>query len=234
HGTRLDVETHIIAASVTSVQNLIKCVRGTGIEVEDLVLKPLASAEAVLTPEEMEAGVIMADIGGDTTDIAVLRQGAIYHTAIIPAAGCQVTGDISIGLALPFKIAEEMKKKYGNVTPSLELDEAAQVEEDGHSASCRDLCQIIRSRIEELFELILLEIPTTDYRSLAPAGLVLTGGTANLTGLVELGRSVLRMPVRKGQPLSANIYGVTDVLADPAFATTVGLILPQTRNREEG
>lgn len=232
HGTTLDVETHIITASVISVQNLIKCIRSTGIEVEDLVLEPLASGEAVLTTEEMEAGVIIADVAGDTTNIAVFKDGTIYHTAIIPVAGYQVTSDISIALGLPFKIAEEMKKKYGNVTPNLELDETTQVEEDGHSASRRDLCQIIRSRMEELFDLILLEMPTTDYRSLASFGLVLTGGTANLIGLLELGRSVLHMPVRKGQPLSANVYGITDILHDPAFATTVGLILWQARNRE--
>jgi len=234
HGTRLDVETHIITASVSSVQNLVKCIRSIGIEVEDLILEPLASGEAVLTPQERNTGIIMADIGGGTTDMAVFRDGSIYHTAIIPVAGYQVTSDLAIGLGLPFNIAERMKKAYGNVTPGLDTSKEATVTgmENGHSASYRDLCDIIRSRMEELFELILLELPSTDYQTLAPCGLVLTGGTANLTGLDELGKSVLQIPVRKGQPLGASIYGITDVLHDPAYATTTGLILWQVRNKE--
>lgn len=233
HGTRLDVETHIITASVSSVQNLVKCIRAVGVDVEDLVLEPLASGEAVLTPEERDAGVIMADIGGGTTDIAVFRDGNIYHTSVIPVAGYQVTSDISIGLGLPFNVAEKMKKSYGNVSSQVDIDKTPEVGiENGHSASYRDLCAIIRSRMEELFELMLLELPTTDYRSLAPFGMVLTGGTANLTGLDELGSSVLRIPVRKGQPLDTSVYGITDILHDSAYATTVGLILWQARNKE--
>ena len=233
HGSRLDVETHIITASVTSVQNLVKCVRSVGVEVDDLVLEPLASGEAVLTPEERDAGVIMADIGGGTTDIAVFKGGNIYHTSIIPVAGYQVTSDISIGLGLPFEIAEKMKKRHGNVTSDLETDKATQVGlENGHSASYQDLCEIIRSRMEELLQLILLEMPSTDYQTLAPCGLVLTGGTANLGGLDELGRSLLHIPVRKGKPLGARIYGITDILRNSAYATTLGLILWQTRGKE--
>ncbi len=233
HGTRLDVETHIITASATAVQNLVKCVRSTGIEVEDLILEPLASSEAVLTQEEREAGVIMADIGGGTTDIAVFKGGNIYHTAIIPVAGYQVTSDISIGLGLPFSIAEKMKKSYGNVTPDLEIDQEDQVGiENGHSASYRDLCDVIRSRMEELLQLILLEMPATDYRSLAPFGLVLTGGTANLAGLEELGRSLLRMPVRIGRPVNSGIYGISDILHDSAYATTLGLVLWPINGKE--
>jgi cell division protein FtsA len=233
HGRRLDVETHIITASVSSIQNLAKCIRSIGIDVEDLILEPLASGEAVLTPEERDTGVIMADIGGGTTDIAVFKNGSIYHTAIIPVAGYQVTSDISIGLGLPFGIAEKMKKRYGNVTPTLELDEAAQVGmENGHSASYKDLCHIIRARMEELLQLILMEMPTSDYNALAPCGLVLTGGTTNLPGLDELGQSVLRIPVRKGRPLNTGIYGISDILQDPAYATTVGLLLWPIRGKE--
>jgi len=234
HGTRLDVETHIITASVSSVQNLVKCVRSVGIEVEDLILEPLASGEAVLSQQERDSGVIMADVGGGTTDIAVFKEGNIYHTSIIPVAGYQVTSDLAIGLGLPFHIAERMKKTYGNVTPGLDTNKETTVTgmENGHSASYRDLCDIIRSRMEELFELILLEMPTTDYQTLAPCGLVLTGGTANLTGLDELGRSVLQLPVRKSQPSDSGIYGITDVLHDSAYATTTGLILWQARNKE--
>lgn len=234
HGTRLDVETHIVTASVSSVRNLAKCIRGVGVEIEDLILEPLASGEAVLTTQERDGGVIMADVGGGTTDIAVFKDGNIYHTTIIPVAGYQVTSDIAIGLGLPFHVAERMKKTYGNVTPGLDSNDEVTMTgiENGHSASYRELCDIIRSRMEELFELILLEMPTTDYQSLAPCGLVLTGGTANMTGLAELGQSVLRMPVRKGAPLGAGIYGITDMLRDSAYATTTGLILWQARNKE--
>lgn len=168
HGSRLDVETHIVTASVTSIQNLAKCVRSVGVDVDDLILEPLASGEAVLTPEERESGVIMADIGGGTTDIAVFKNGSIYHTGILPVAGYQVTSDISIGLGLPFNIAEKMKKRYGNVTPTLDMDQTVQVGiENGHSASYKDLCNIIRARMEELLQLILLEMPTSDYQTLA-------------------------------------------------------------------
>ncbi len=232
HGARLDAETHVIVASIASVQNLAKCVRSLGIDIDDMVLEPLASGEAVLTPQERETGVIMADIGGGTTDIAVFKGGSIYHTAILPVAGYQLTSDISIGLGLPFNVAEAMKKKYGNVTPGLDF-ETAEVEmgiENGHSGSYRDLCTIVRSRIEELLELVLLEMPVSDYASLAPCGLVLTGGSSNMAGLDALGQSKIDIPVRIGRPLNANIYGITDILHDAAYATTVGLILWQTRN----
>jgi len=234
HGTRLDVETHIITASVSSVRNLAKCIRSIGVELEDLILEPLASGEAVLTTQERESGIIMADIGGGTTDIAVFKDGNIYHTAILPVAGYQVTSDIAIGLGLPFHVAERMKKTYGNVTPGLDTNDELTMTgiENGHSASYRELCDIVHSRMEELFELILLEMPTTDYQRLAPCGLVLTGGTANMVGLAELGQSVLRMPVRKGSPLGTGIYGITDILRDSAYATTTGLILWQARNKE--
>ena len=233
HGSRLDVETHIITASVTSIQNLAKCVRSIGVDVEDLILEPLASGEAVLTPEERDTGVIMADIGGGTTDIAVFKNGSIYHTSILPVAGYQVTSDISIGLGLPFNIAEKMKKRYGNVASTLEADQVVHAGiENGHGASYKDLCDIIRARMEELLQLILLEMPTSDYNALAPCGLVLTGGTSNLSGLDELGQSMLRIPVRKGRPFGTGIYGISDILHDPAYATTLGLILWQVRGKE--
>jgi len=234
HGTRLDVETHIITASVSSVQNLVKVIRSIGVQVEDLVLEPLASGEAVLTPQERESGIIMADLGGGTTDIAVFKDGDIYHTAIIPVAGYQITSDIAIGLGLPFHVAERMKKTYGNVTPGLDAGKEQELTgiENGHTASYRELCDIVRSRMEELFELILLELPTTDYQRLAPCGLVLTGGTANLAGLVELGKTQIKMPVRRGAPLGSGVYGITDILRDSAYATTLGLVLWQARSRE--
>ncbi len=224
HGFRLDVETHIITAAVTSVQNLVKCIRGIGIEIDDLILEPLASSEAVLTEDEKQIGVILADIGGGTTDIAIFRDESIWHTSILPVAGYQITRDVAIGLGLPFDVAEEMKKRYGSVMPVYESKiETPALSEDGHGISYQDLCDIIRARVEEIIQLILLELPRSEYETLVPAGLVLTGGSANLSGIEALGRDILRLPVRVGIPTS--MYGITDILHDPAYATSVGLLL---------
>jgi cell division protein FtsA len=233
HGFRLDVETHVITAAVTSVQNLVKCVRGVGLDIDELVLEPLASSEAVLSADEKDAGVILADIGGGTTDIAVFKDGSIYHTSVIPVAGYQFTRDIAIGLGLPFDVAEEMKKRYGSVMPVYESKEqqaqATAISQDGHGVSYQDLCDIVRARIEELLKLILLELPTADYRKTVSAGLVLTGGSSNLPGIDALGRELLQMPVRVGAP--SNIYGISDILCDPAYATGVGLVLWGARHQ---
>ncbi len=231
HGFRLDVETHIITAATTSVQNLVKCIRSLGIDIEDLILEPLASSEAVLTEDEKEVGIILADIGGGTTDIAVFKDGSIWHTAILPVAGYQLTRDVAIGLGLPFDVAEEMKKKYGSVMPVYEskIETSGTISENGHGVSYQDLCDIIRARVEEIIRLILLELPHSEYETLVPAGLVLTGGTANLSGIDVLGRDILKLPVRVGTP--TNIYGITDTLRDPAYATSVGLLLWGTKNK---
>jgi len=230
HGFRLDVETHIITAATTSVQNLVKCIRGIGIDIDDLVLEPLASSEAVLTEDEKQVGVILADIGGGTTDIAVFKEGSIWHTSILPVAGYQLTRDVAIGLGLPFDVAEEMKKRYGSVMPVYEskVETNPAISQDGHGVSYQDLCDIIRARMEEIMRLILLEMPRADYETLVPAGLVLTGGSANLSGIEALGRDVLRLPVRVGVP--TNMYGITDSLRDPAYATSVGLLLWGAKN----
>ena len=225
HGFRLDVETHVITAAVTSIQNLVKCIRSIGIDIEDLVLEPLASSEAVLTEDEKKVGIILADIGGGTTDIAVFKEGSIWHTAILPVAGYQLTRDVSIGLGLPFDVAEEMKKRYGSVMPVYEskAETTTAISQDGHGVSYQDLCDIIRARVEEIMKLILLELPNSEYEALVPAGLVLTGGSSNLSGIAVLGRDVLRIPVRVGTP--TNMHGITDALCDPAYATSVGLLL---------
>ncbi|GAH47999.1 unnamed protein product, partial [marine sediment metagenome] len=174
HGFRLDVETHIITAAVTSVQNLVKCIRGIGIDVDDLVLEPLASSEAVLTEDEKEIGIILADIGGGTTDIAVFKDGSIWHTSILPVAGYQITRDVAIGLGLPFDVAEEMKKRYGSVMPVYEskMETPSTISENGHGVSYQDLCDIIRARVEEIIRLILFELPRSEHEALVPAGLV--------------------------------------------------------------
>jgi cell division protein FtsA len=234
HGFRLDVEAHIITAAVTSVQNLVKCIRSIGVDIDDLVLEPLASSEAVLSEDEKQVGVILADIGGGTTDIAIFREGSIWHTAVLPVAGYQITRDIAIGLGLPFDVAEEMKKKYGSVTPVYETKRGVgndNLISNGHGVSHQDLCDIIRARVEEILRLILLEMPDSEYETLVPDGIVLTGGSSNLAGIETLGRNTLQLPVRVGVP--RNIYGIADALHDPAYATGVGLLLWGAKNKEK-
>jgi len=231
HGFRLDVEAHIITAAVTSVQNLTKCVRGLGIEIDDLVMEPLASAEACLSEEERMDGVMIADIGGGTTDIAVLKDDTICHTSVLPVAGHLITRDISVGLGLSPELAEQMKKKYGNISLDQEtsIDADKTLTEDGHAVSYRDLSEIIRIRVEELVRLIMMELPRTDFDKFIPAGLVLTGGSANLPGIAEVAQEIAKVPVRVGEPVS--LYGVSDTLHDPAYSTSVGLLLWKLRNQ---
>ncbi|MBA7594017.1 Cell division protein FtsA [subsurface metagenome] len=233
HGFRLDVETHVITAAIASVQNLVKCIRGVGVDIEDLILEPLAAAEAVLRPDERESGVILADIGGGTTDIALFRDGSIWHTSILPVAGYQMTRDIAIGLGLPFEVAEEMKKRHGSIMPVYNGNEEEPNTlkmENGYSVSYQDLCEVIRARVEEIMKLIALEIPGNDYLKEVPCGLVLTGGSSNLLGIEALGQEVLGIPVRVGTP--TGVYGIADILPDPAYATSVGLLLWGTRRHE--
>lgn len=230
HGFRLDVEAHIITAAVASVQNLTKCIRGIGIDIDDLIMEPLASAEAVLTEQERQEGVMLADIGGGTTDIAVFKDDTIYHTSVLPVAGHLISRDISVGLGLSFELAEQMKKQYGDVTPVRDAElEDRTLAENGHSVSYRDLSEVIRVRVEELLRLIVMELPRSDLAKLIPSGLVLTGGTANLPGIAELGEAITRLQVRVGAP--ANLYGVSDTLRDPAYATSVGLLLWKIKNK---
>lgn len=224
HGFRLDVETHVITAAVSSVQNLVKCIRGVGVDIEDLVFEPLASSEAVLSEDEKQVGVVMADIGGGTTDISVFKDGSIWHSAILPVAGYQFTRDIAIGLGLPFEVAEEMKRKYGTVMPVQEnKTQTDAIAQNGHNISYQSLCDIIRARVDELIRLIALELPRAEFETLVPAGLVLTGGSSNLDGMAALGREILGVPVRVGGPVG--IYGISDILHNPAYATSVGLLL---------
>lgn len=230
HGQRLDVETHIITAAVTSVQNIMRCVRSIGLDVEDLVLEPLASSEAVLTEEEKRSGVILADIGGGTTDVAIFRDGSIWHTAILPVAGYQLTRDVAMGLGLPFDVAEDMKKRYASVMPVYEGKRQTPEEmlQDGHGVSYQDLCDIVRARIEEIVRLVMLELPQTEYDQLVPSGLVFTGGSSNLSGIDSLARNMINLPVRVGAP--ANLPGVPQSVRDPAYATAVGLVLWAAKN----
>ena len=231
HGFRLDVEAHIITAAVSSIHNLTKCIRSLGIEINDVVLEPLASAEAVLTEEEKLNGIMLADIGGGTTDIAVFKDNSIYYTSVLPVAGYQITRDISIGLGVPFELAEDMKKRYGDVTPTREKNRGEPdkiISENGHNISYYDLSEIIRIRVEELLRLVILQLQQSESSKFMPSGMVLTGGTANLPGIAELGSMATRLPVRVGIPV--DLYGVSDILHDPAYATSVGLLLWKRRN----
>jgi cell division protein FtsA len=232
HGFRLDVEAHIITAAAASIQTLTRCIRGIGVDIEDVILEPLASAEAVLIDEERQNGVLLADIGGGTTDLAMYKDNSVCFTSVLPVAGYQISRDVSIGLGLPFELAEEMKKRYGNVTPSQEKGRKMpekNITENGHNISFADLSEIIRVRVEELLRLIVLQLQQSDYLKVLPAGLVLTGGSANLLGIAELGSRITRLPVRVGVP--NHLSGVSDMLHDPAYSTSVGLLLWRGRNR---
>jgi cell division protein FtsA len=231
NGAELEVEVHIIKASISSVQNLIKVVQGLRVNVEDLVLEPLASAEAVLAEEEKLSGVLIADIGGGTTDIAVIKDGSIYHTSVIPAAGHQITSDISAGLGLSYELAEEMKKKYGTLTASDEnADPDNTVGENGQSVNFRDLCEIMQARVAEIIRLIVMDLPSEKNRFLIPTGIVLTGGCANIPGIVEMAQKITGLPVRMGIPMALNGVSV-GALSDPAYATSVGLITWSMKNK---
>lgn len=225
HGYRLSVETHIITAGVTFVQNLIKCVQGAGVNVSDLILEPLASSEAVLNPYEKEKGVILADIGAGTTDITVFKDRDIWHSSALPVAGTEVTRDIAIGLGIPFNVAEELKLRYGSVIPEpVNMPKVISLNPGGKlEVAYEDLCYIIEARIEEIIKMLFVKLPREDWETWEPGSLVLTGGGANVRGIEMLGREILNLPVRIGKPVG--LPDGAEVLDDPAYATGVGLLL---------
>ena len=227
-GFRLEVEAHIITGAVSSIRNLIKCVHEAQVEIEDLVLEPLASSEAVLDEGETDLGVALVDIGGGTTDVAVFTDGAIWHTVVLPVGGNLITNDIAIGLRLPFGIAEELKITYGHCDPSLIADDdmidLAQFMPDTNDLVPRKLlAEIIQARVEEIFNMVHEEIKKSGYDGLLPAGIVVTGGTAELPGILDMAGQVLDLPARVGSPLG--LYGLADSISRPAYATAVGLLL---------
>jgi cell division protein FtsA len=228
-GFRLEVETHIITGDVMAIQNLIKSVQKAGIEIDDLVLQPLASGEAVLTEDDKDRGVVLADIGGGTTDIAVFAQGGVWHTSVIPVGGSHFTNDIVLVQQTPHNTAEYLKLKYGSSIAEEPADESGDlVEVEGFAPgerqqiSRRLLNEILQARSEEITELIYNEIRRSGYDGLLPAGVVLTGGTAQLPRLDELMRDMLGVPVRIGTP--GEISGLSDALNSPAYATCLGLV----------
>ena len=227
HGFRLEVEAHIITGSATALQNLIKCVESLDVSVDELALDPLASGLAVLTETEQEMGVALADIGGGTTDIAIFIDGTVWHTVVLEVGGNHLTNDLAIGLRLPFESAEDVKLKHGHALhTSVRAEESFSVTPFGDEARQqvfrREVANILEARVEEIFNLIMREIKRSGYDGLLPAGVVLCGGSAQLAGMVELGKSVLGMPLRIGQP--RNLLGLVDNLSSPAFATGVGLL----------
>jgi cell division protein FtsA len=229
-GFRLHVDTHVITAPVLSIQNLNRCIMSLGISIDGLVFKSLASAEAVLTEAERQNGVMLIDIGGATTDVAVFKDDSVFGTATLPVGGHHVTNDIAMGLGLKHDIAEEIKKKCGSIMPPGEsgADEVA-IAENGHSVSYTDLREVIEARIDELFRLVLLQMPLTDHSKAIPSGMVLTGGSCNLAGIAQRGQEITQLPVRVGLPHSPN--GGDDMLSDPAYATGVGLLYWKMKNQ---
>ncbi len=227
-GFRLEVETHIITGSVSSIHNLIKCVHKAHVEIEDLVLEPLASSEAVLADGETDLGVVLVDIGGGTTDIAIFSDGAIWQTAVLPIGGNLITSDIAIGLRLPPGVAEELKVTYGHCDPAT-IDEDDMIDLSQFMPDCDDLvprkllAEIIQARVEELFSMVHEEIKKSGYDGLLPAGIVITGGSAELPGILELSSQTLDLPARIGSPLG--LHGLADSISRPAYATAVGLLL---------
>ena len=227
-GVRLEVKVHIVTGAVSAAQNIMKCVRRCGLEVNDLILQPLASAMAVLSEDERDLGVCLVDIGGGTSDIAVFTQGAIRHTAVIPIAGDQITNDIAMALRTPTKEAEEIKRRYGCALRELadpqEMVEVPGVGERGSKKMSRQtLAEVIEPRVEELYSLVQAELRRSGFEELLSSGIVITGGSAAMQGMVELGEEVFHMPVRLGLPSYAG--GLSEVIRNPRYSTGVGLLM---------
>jgi cell division protein FtsA len=227
-GIRLEAKVHMVTGSVSASQNIIKCIRRCDLEVDDIVLEQLASCSSVLTDDEKELGVCLIDIGGGTTDIAIFSQGAIKHTAVIPIAGDQVTNDVAVALRTPTQSAEEIKKSYAcALTQLADTDEMIDVPSIGdrpsRKISKQNLAEIIEPRYEELMLLVQAEIRRSGYEGLMAAGIILTGGSSKVTGLIELAEEIFHMPVRLGVP--QHIIGLTDVVENPIHSTGVGLLL---------
>ena len=226
-GVRLEAKVHLVTCAVNAAQNIEKCIQQCGLAVDDIILEQLASSYAVLTEDEKDLGVCLVDIGGGTSDIAIFTEGAIKHTAVIPIAGDQVTNDIAMALRTPTQNAEEIKIKYGCALASLAgASETIKVpsvgERDDRDLSRQALAEVIEPRYEELFTLIQAELRRSGFEDLIPAGIVLTGGTSKMEGVVELAEEIFHMPVSIGKPKS--VAGLSDIVRNPIYATSVGLL----------
>ncbi|MFH1009147.1 MAG: cell division protein FtsA [Candidatus Latescibacterota bacterium] len=236
-GVRLEAEVHIVTGAVTSAQNICESIRRAGIEVEDVVLEPLASSYSVLLQDEKDLGVGLLDVGGGTTDIALFCDGSIRHTAVIAFGGNNVTRDMAIGLRTPSEEAERIKIKYGCALGSLvEKGVAVQVPGVGgrvfREVTREELCAIIEPRMEEIFTMALREIKRTDYAELMSTGIVITGGGAMMAGTADLAERIFDLPVRLGVP--QGVSGLTDKVSSPIHATGVGLVLYGAMHRSQG
>jgi len=227
-GVRLEAKVHLITGAESSAQNIVKCIQRCGLQTDDIILEQLASSYAVLTEDEKDLGVCLVDIGGGTTDIAVFAEGAIKHTAVIPIAGDQVTNDIAVAMRTPTQYAEEIKTKYACALRQLtNPDEVIEVPSVGdrppRKLARQTLAEVVEPRYEELMSLILAELRRSGYENLIAAGVVLTGGSAKMEGVVELAEEVFHMPVRLGVP--QYVTGLIEVVRNPIHATGVGLLL---------
>lgn len=234
HGFRLAVDAQVISGATGAVRNLVRCVQTHGIEIEELVLEPLASGEAVLTDAEKDMGVVAVDIGGGTTDLAMFMKGSLWHTMVIDLGGQHLTHDLAVGLGAPFEAAELLKVRFGSamasrVPPDQEVTVDVFGESEPRTVPRQLVAEILEARAEEMIDLALREIKRSGYDGLVPAGLVLTGGTAQLPGLRELARQMTQLPVRVGMP--SNLSGLPSDLRTPENATGVGLLLWALHNQ---
>jgi cell division protein FtsA len=233
-GVRLEAKVHMVTGAVSAAQNIVKCVRRCGLEVDDIILEQLASSYSVLTEDEKDLGVCLVDIGGGTTDIAIFTEGSIRHTAVIPIAGDQVTNDIAVALRTPTQYAEEIKIKYACALTQLAArDESIEVPSVGDRPPRRlarqTLAEVVEPRYEELLSLVQAELRRSGFEDLIAAGIVLTGGSSKIEGLVDLAEEVFHVPVRLGVPQT--VVGLVDVVRNPIYATGVGLLLFGSQNR---
>jgi cell division protein FtsA len=234
---RLEAKVHLVTCAVNAAQNIEKCIRRCGLEVEEIILEQLASSYSILTEDERELGVCLVDIGGGTTDIAIFTDGSIRHTGVIPIAGDQVTNDIAMALRTPTQHAEEIKIKYACALTQLAgADETIKVPSVGDRAprdlSRQSLAEVVEPRYDELFTLIQAELRRSGFEDMVPAGIVLTGGTSKMEGVVELAEEIFHMPVRVGYPQT--VQGLNDIVRNPIYATSVGLLQYGVDHVEEG
>lgn len=236
-GVRLEAKVHLVTGAVGAAQNIIKCVRRCGLDVDDVILEQLASSCSVLTDDEKELGVCLVDIGGGTTDIAVFAEGAIRHTAVIPIAGDQVTNDIAVALRTPTQYANEIKIKYACALRQLaNPEETIEVPSVGdrppRKLSRQTLAEVVEPRYDELLSLVQAELRKSGFEEIIAAGIVMTGGSSKMEGVVELAEEIFHMPVRLGVP--QYVSGLSDVVSNPIHATGVGLLLFGDQHRDSG
>jgi cell division protein FtsA len=236
-GVRLEAKVHLVTCAVNAAQNIEKCIRRCGLEVEEIILEQLASSYSVLTDDERELGVCLVDIGGGTTDIAIFTDGSIRHTGVIPIAGDQVTNDIAMALRTPTQHAEEIKIKYACALTQLAgADDTIKVPSVGdrppRDLSRQSLAEVVEPRYDELFTLVQAELRRSGFEDMVPAGIVLTGGTSKMEGVVELAEEIFHMPVRVGYPQT--VRGLNDIVRNPIYATSVGLLQYGMLHRPDG